>query len=102
MDNCITREEHDEFVKRMDEANRRQSKRIEVVEQDVRQISDLTAAVKELAVNMNSMAKEQAQQGERLQVLEGRDGEKWRQAAGYALTAIIGVILGFIFTAIGL
>lgn len=103
MDNAyITREEHAEFVKRMDEANHRQSRRIEILEDDVRQIAELTAAVKELAVNMSNMANEQEEQGERMKVLEDRDGEKWRQAAGYAMTAIIGVVLGFIFTQIGM
>ena len=42
MDAPITRAEHEEFVRRMDEANHRQSKRIEIVEKEVKQIGELT------------------------------------------------------------
>ena len=36
------------------------------------------------------------------EALEARDGEKWRQVTGYIITAITGIILGFIATHLGL
>ena len=68
----------------------------------VRQIGTLTASVEKLAVSIESMAKEQEQQGKRLQEIEARDGEKWRQVTGYIITAVTGIILGFIATHLGL
>ncbi len=68
----------------------------------VREISSLTASVAKLASSMESMLKEQERQGERLEALEGRDGEMWRKVTGYIITAVTGIVLGFIFTRIGM
>lgn len=50
---------------------------------------------------MESMVKEQEKQGKRLETLEDRDGEMWRKAVGYVVTAVIGVFLGYVFTQLG-
>ena len=54
----------------------------------MREIGDLTLSVHTLAKSMESMVKEQEQQGKRLQALESRDGEKWRKLMGYIATAL--------------
>ena len=41
--------------------------------------------------------KEQVKHGERLEVLENRDGEMWRKAIGYIVTAVIGMAMGYFF-----
>lgn len=102
MDTPITRAEHDEFCKRMEEAHKRQDKRISLLEESVEQNRTLAISVEKLAVNMENMLKEQEQQSKRLEVIESRDGEMWRKVTGYVVTAIIGIILGFIFNYIGL
>ena len=101
MDDTISRAEHDEFCKRMEEAHKRSDRRIELLEKHVREMGALTASVEKLALNMENMAKEQERQGERLEALEGRDGEMWRKVVGYVLTAVISVTVGFIFSRIG-
>ncbi len=102
MDTPITRAEHEEFRKRLEEENKRQDKRIELLEENVREMGALTTSVEKLAQSMESMVKEQEKQGKRLEVLEGRDGEMWRKVVGYIATAVIGIILGFVFTQIGM
>lgn len=102
MDDAITRAEHEEFRKRLEEQNQRQDKRISLLEESVRQIGALTTSVEKLALSMESMAKEQERQGERMEALEGRDGEMWRKVVGYIATAVIGIVLGFVFTQIGM
>lgn len=102
VDTPIARAEHEEFRKRLEEENARQDKRISLLEDSVRQTGALTAAVERLATNMENMAKEQDKQGKRLEALENRDGEMWRKVVGYVVTAVIGILLGFIFTQIGM
>ncbi len=102
MEDFITRQEHQEFAKRMEEEHHRQNRRIELLEENVLEIGQLTTTVAKLAVNMESVIKTQEQQGERLSTLENRDGEKWRQVMGYIATAVIGIIVGYIFTQIGM
>lgn len=102
MGESISREEHKEFAQRIDEENRRQNHRIELLEQNLREVHGMTASIEKLAINMESMVKEQEKQGKRLEVLEGRDGEMWRKVVGYIVTAVIGIVVGFIFTQIGM
>ena len=102
MDNLITREEHEEFRKRMEAEDNRQNRRIEILEKTTEQIQTLTTSVEKLAMNMESMVRQMGQQGERLEALESRDGEMWRKAMAYLVTAVIGAVVGYISKQIGM
>lgn len=102
MDNPITRAEHEEFRRRIEEENKRQDRRLELLEHTVQQISDLTTSVEKLAVSMEGMLREQEKQGTRLETLEDRDGEMWRKIIGYAATAAVGIIIGYDAQQLGL
>lgn len=93
---------HEEYAKRMEDEHRRQNARITNLEQTVRDINSLTTSVASLARSVEQMAKEQEKQGERLETLEGRDGEMWRKVVGYVLTFVVGAVLSFVFAAIGI
>lgn len=102
MDTPITRAEHEEFRRRLEEENRRQDKRIELLEDNMRELNQLTTSVGKLAASVESMVKEQEKQGKRLETLEGRDGELWRKVVGYVVTAVVGIVLGFVFRQVGM
>lgn len=102
MENGISREEHQEFCKRMEEENHRQNHRIELLEGSVQQIGKLAASVEKMAASLQSMVREQEQQGKRLTALESRDGEMWRKVVTYAVTAVVGIIIGFAAKQIGM
>lgn len=88
MDEPISRGEHEEFAKRINAQEKRQDKRLEMLENTVREIGALTLSVQRLAQSLESMVEEQERQGRRLQALEDRDGEKWRKLMGYIATAL--------------
>lgn len=102
MDNYISRHEHEEFCKRMEDEHKRINHRVSIIEDTVKQIEELTISVREMAVSMRSMLEEQQEQGSRLETLENRDGEMWRKVAGYAITAVVGIVIGYIFKQIGM
>ena len=102
MDTPITRADHEEFRRRLEEENKRQDKRIELLEDNMRELNQLTTSVGKLAASVESMVKEQEKQGKRLETLEGRDGERWRKVVGYVITAAVGIVLGFLFRQIGM
>ena len=102
MDTPITRAEHDEFVKRMQDEHKRLHYRINEIEKTVERIQDLAQSVERLAVSMENMAKEQKDQGERLVTLEGRDGAMWRKVSGYVITTVIGAVVMFVLMQIGI
>lgn len=102
MSEPISREEHEEFRKRMEDEDRRQNRRIEELEQKNQQLTNLTGSVEKLAVNMENMLKVQNRHGAELEELKGRDGEMWRKVVGYIITAVISILIGFIFAQIGM
>ena len=102
MESALTRAEHNEFAKRMEDEHTRQNHRIAEIEKTLEQNNQLLIHVERLATSMETMQKEQSNQGERLKKLESRDGEMWRKVVGYVITAIIGIVIGFIFMQIGM
>ena len=102
MDGSIPRAEHEEFRRRLEEENRRQDKRIELLEDNMRELNQLTTSVGKLATSVESMVKEQEKQGKRLETLEDRDGAMWRKVVAYGATAVIGIVIGYIARQIGL
>ena len=85
MDTPITRAEHEEFRRRMEDENKRQDARLAALEDSVKEIQSLANSVASLAGSMERMTKEQEKQGKRLESLEQRDGEMWRKVVGYAV-----------------
>ncbi len=102
MDTPISRAEHEEFCRRIEEENNRQNKRIELLEENAKRLELLNISIEKLAVNMESMLKELVQQGKRLEILESRDGEMWRKIVSHTITTILGIAIGFIFRKIGM
>ena len=102
MDVYMTVVQHDEYAKRMDDEHKRQNKRIDKLEANQQHINDLTLSVKELALSVKSLAEEKKDHDERIGALESRDGEKWRDAMKTIMTVIIGAVIGYIATQLGL
>ena len=109
MDNPVTHREMEQFRDlmesengRLKEENDRQNHRIAILEESVKEISNLAASTEKLAANMENMLKVQERQSKRLDQIEGRDGEKWRKAMAYIGTTILGAVLAILFAKIGL
>lgn len=107
MDTAITRAEHEEFRrameaenKRLADENNRQNKRLELVEENVRQINALTVSVEKMAVTMENMLTELGKQGERLEKLEKEPAETHRQIKMAMITAIISTVVGAVIGAL--
>lgn len=98
----ITIQFHEEYAKRMEEEHKRQNHRLNNLEKSVEENSKLALSIERLTISVQSMVEEQRLQGVRLETLENRDGEMWRKVIGYVITTIIGIVVGYIFTHIGM
>lgn len=98
----ITRAEHEEFCKRVEAEDNRQNERLENLEEQTKQFTDLVLSVRELAQSVKQLAEIQKAQGEKLDELESRDGEMWRRVSSYVITSIIGLVVGYLFHKLGL
>ena len=101
MDDFLPRDVHDEFAQRMEDEHKRINRRLEKMEETIGEINRLTLSVQSLAESVQRMCKEQERQSERLQTLEGRDGDNWRALMKYLLTGIAGALAGFIASWLG-
>ena len=102
MEDAVRRAEFEEYKNRIEQEDHRQNGRIKELEESAKQINALTVSIEKLAQSVESMVREQEAQGKRLVSLESRDGEMWRKVVGYVATAIIGIVVGFIFTQVGM
>lgn len=95
MEEPVTRPEYEEYKQRIEEEDIRQNRRIELLEEQTKQINNLTISVEKLAQSVKAMAESQEAYSKRLETLEGRDGEKWRKVVGIVLTAVISGVIGY-------
>lgn len=114
MDTSLSRAEHEEFARRMEsenkrleEENNRQNKRIEQLEDAVnqvimRQLASLTTAIDKLNMSVDNTIKTQDVIEARVKKLEDKDGDMWRTAVKYALSALIGGVVVFALTRLGM
>jgi len=100
MDDFVTKAVHDEFAKRIDEENDRQNHRISILETGQAQINELVSSVKVLAVNMDTMSKELAKQGDRLAEIEGKPAKRWETIIACILTGIVGFLLNMVLAGV--
>lgn len=102
MDTPITRAEHEEFKRRMEEENKRQDKRLDILEKNTEQTASLTISVAKMAQSIEQMVGVQEEHTTQLNELRERDGKMWRKLVSYTVTAVVGVVIGFIATRLGL
>jgi uncharacterized protein YoxC len=81
MDNPISRAEHEEFVRRMDDEHKRINHRITLVEDKTDTLAKLTASVESIAESVKTLTTKVAE-------LEKKPAENWNTVVKAALTAI--------------
>lgn len=86
MDDMISRAEHSEFVKRMEEEDNRQNHRLDTIEKSIETFSRIAGSVERLAENMKTMATEQARLSERIGVIEKKPADNWNTIIKSILT----------------
>ena len=75
--------------------------RINKVEAITEEIRNLTLSVERLTLTLSNVVKEQESQENRLEIIEAKDGEMWRTFVKYLITAVVGVIVGFVMRHVG-
>lgn len=107
MDNYILRQEHEEFVRRIDAENDRQNKRITLLEDSFKQMNALTISVERMAVNMENMLSAIEKQGkliekqnDRLESIEKEPARESKQIKMSIITSLLSAVIGAVVVAI--
>lgn len=90
MDEYLSVKVHDEFARRIEAEEERQNHRLNNLEDTIKQLTDLTVAVREMATSMSAMKDSLEAQGKRLEVIEKEPGENWKKAVWLVVAAAIG------------
>lgn len=98
----VTWDVHNEFSKRIEDENDRQNHRISNLEDTVKQIQDLTIAVKSMSGSIDRMVKQLEKQGERLDAIEREPAQKWKNAVWIVIAGLIGAALSLFLSRVGL
>ena len=97
----VSIEVHNEFAKRIEAEDERQSKRISKLEDAVGKIGELTVSIKELATNVSNMAKEQSKFGDRLEAIEAKPAQNWEKLVWAIGGAVIVALIEFVLKQLG-
>lgn len=95
-ENYVLLEVHNEFAKRMEEEDIRQNHRISDLEEHFKIVTNLVVSTEKLALSMESMAKELARQGAKLNDLEMKPAKRWDLIVTTIITGIAGAVVGIV------
>ena len=88
MDTPITRAEHEEFKKRLDDENKRLSRRIDDLKSSLDKYIDLAVSVNTLANSLKALTDEVGKQNDRIDDLENKPAENWNTIIRSILTGV--------------
>lgn len=100
MESYISRREHDEFVKRMEDEHTRMNRRIANLEKSDEKMQEMNKNIGELALNMKHILEEQRKQGVRLDAFEKDKNSNWQSIKKGLFNAIGAAVGGAIIAAI--
>ena len=75
--------------------------RINKVEAVTEEIHNLTLSVERLTITLSNVVRQQESQENRIDSIESKDGEMWRTFVKYVITAVVGVVVGFVMRNVG-
>lgn len=75
--------------------------RINKVEAVTEEIHNLTLSVERLTITLSNVVRQQENQENRIDLIEAKDGEMWRTFVKYVITAVVGVVVGFVMRNVG-
>lgn len=89
-----TRHEQEQYSRRMEDEHSRQNKRIEILEENYKQLSELTMSVREQTMVIDNMSKEIRRQGEQINLIVSEPSDRWRRIKDKAIDTAVGIIIG--------
>ena len=94
-DEFVTQGVFDERLKRVDDENARQNRRIEKLETIMDSIRDLTVSVERLTTQIEQMQREIQRQGNRLEAIEREPADNWKAAIKTVVTVILTALITY-------
>ena len=97
LDEYVTRHEYMERIGRSDDKMRDFDRRLSKVEEFGEKLSSMAITMQGMLVTLQSMQKEQTEQGDRLKKIEEQPADKWNSAVKIVLTVLITAAATWLF-----
>ena len=102
MDEFVRTDIFDERLMRVDDENTRQNKRIDKLEGALDKLNELASSVQVMAQNIATMTQELKRQSDRLEEIEKEPADKWKKLTWLVITGVVGAVVGFALSKIGI
>lgn len=88
-----TRHEQEQYSHRMEDEHGRQNKRIEILEENYKQLTDLTLSVREQTMMINAMSAELKKQNEKIDKITSTPADRSQRIKDKAIDTVVSVIV---------
>lgn len=97
----MTKEEL-QLLQKTSDRSKSNTKRLDKLEMTINNIYDLTVSVKEIAMELKAMREDMNKIDNRVVAIETKPSKRWEGIVDKIIYTIIGIILAFIFSKIGM
>ena len=101
MDDYITRPEHEEFKKRLEDEESRQNRRVEVIENRVDKLIDMQASLAVMQAGIDSISQEVKRIGAEVDSIRQEPADKWKKAVWIVVTVILTAAVTYLLSRMG-
>lgn len=101
MDEFVPRHEYMERIGRSDDRMREFDRRLSKVEEFGEKLQSMAISLQGMVMTLQTMQKEQAEQGERLRKIEEEPADNWHKFTWTAFACVVTGIIGFVLAKIG-
>lgn len=102
MDEYVRSDVFDARLKAVDDENNRQNHRIDKLEGALDKLNELASSVQVMAQNIATMTQELKRQSDRLEEIEKEPADKWKKLTWLVITGVVGAVVGFALSKIGI
>ena len=101
MDDYITRPEHEEFKKRLEDEESRQNRRLEVIENRVDKLIDMQASLAVMQAGIDGISSELKRIGTEVDSIKQEPADKWKKAVWVVLVVFLTAAASFVLSKMG-
>ena len=101
MDDYITRPEHEEFKKRLEDEESRQNRRLDAMETRVDKLIDMQASLAVMQAGIDSINASVKRIGEEVDEWKSEPADKWKKATWIVVTVVLTAAATFILSRLG-
>lgn len=95
MEDYITRPEHEEFKKRLENEESRQNKRLDIMETRIDKLTEMQTALAVMQADISSISQDVKKIGEEVDSIQQEPADKWKKAVWIVITVIITAVVTY-------